>query len=512
MKPQFLKQIAIFMLLVFMAGYIPPAANAQTATKQEPVLLVKIRNIERFLNDVERLMPQTAQQIQAMRVMFQGTAWMDPERSNTVGMFLEDTKTKLILLIPFRTANTRFQATLNAAARKDYYIAAIPPQPNFAVSPAVEETLLKASMTPVLGSITLETSPSRLLPMIEPQMDAALKKMEATQPPPTNPSGLPALDTRVVMSEMLNFSKQMETLRLGMDLSDNILTLQYDIDALPNTLLARILSDPKKDARLMSFPCDLPIQFRSRAPNMSDMMELANLVYGRLYRQLGINLDEMAELTKAFTGEIAGGISIDANGLVLEAIYIMQPGIKGEDFLQKTYLPWIERYGQQISAMIAKQNNKPQRPFYERTPDSIVNGVKVIGFKENINAILPIVDNKPAIFDKLIVEMRIAAAGDLMFIASDDVKMAALMKKGLGLVKTPAQGLTTQVDIKLGAFLKGIQSLLPPKGTAIVWPDSLSNVTMKAEMRDGKLISRTSINIDDIIKLISSVKEQAAKK
>lgn len=512
MRTKVLKQIAICMFVVLTAGFISPAADAQETNNQNPILLVKIRNIERFLNDIETLMPQTSKQFSSVRTMLQGTHWIDAERSITAGMVLEGTKTNWILLIPFRTANANFQMILNATARKDYYVATFPPQPNSAISPAIEESLLQASITPVIGSITLEASTGRLLHMIEPQLDAALKQMEAFQSAPTNQSGLPQLETRAIFSDMLNFFKQMETLRLGMDLSDNILTLQYDIDALPDTLLARILTDPHSDTRLMNYLSDMPIQFRSRAPGMSDMMELANLVYGRLYGQLGINFDQMSELTKAFTGEIAGGMKMDATGIAMEAIYVLQPGINGEDFLYNTYLPWFERYGQQLSGLLAKQPGGLQSSLYERTPDSLVDGLKVIGMKQNLNAILATTGQNPAIFDKLAFEMRLASAGDLMFIASDDVKMANLIRTAHSLIKTPAQGPTTQVDIKLGALLKGIQSIMPTGGTSMVWPSDLGNMTMKTEMWDGKLTSRTRINIDEIRKLVSAVKAQTLKK
>lgn len=50
------------------------------------------------------------------------------------------------------------------------------------------------------------------------------------------------------------------------------------------------------------------------------------------------------------------------------------------------------------------------------------------------------------------------------------------------------------------------------KGNLASWPDSLSDLTIKAEARDGKLITRTSLNVDEIIKLVSAFQAQTAKK
>ena len=73
---------------------------------------------------------------------------------------------------------------------------------------------------------------------------------------------------------MLKTLRQAETFRYGLDLSGDILTLQLDIDALPNTPLASALIDPGGDSRLMNYPIDAPLQFRSRAHNMTGMMNL----------------------------------------------------------------------------------------------------------------------------------------------------------------------------------------------------------------------------------------------
>lgn len=507
-----LKRMAFCLLVVLVAGFISAAAEAQEAGSQSPLLLIKIRNVEQFITDAGRLMPQVANQLATVRMVLQGTDWIDAGRSLTIGVAQDGATSRAILLVPFRTANAGFQAALNAKARQDYYIASIPPQPAGEVNPEIEEALRKASLIPAFGSISLEASMGRILAMIEPQMEAALKKVDASQLPKTGQPGLPPVDPQIILRDMLGVLRQVETVRMGVGLDGDLLTLQYDMNAMPNTMLAGIMVDPKRDTRLMNYPVDLPVQFRTRAPDFAGMMELTKLVYGQLYRQLGINLDEIAELNNSFTGEFAGGMSIDAGGLALEAIYVLKSGIDGKDFVNKMYLPWMERYGGQISEMAAKQNANLQGPIYKRTADSVVDGIEVTGLKIDLSALMPSGEKAIPGLEKLALEMRIAAAGDLMFVASDDAKMAAAIRKSRSLATAPAQGPTTLVNIKLGSLIKGIQSFLAVKKDQPAALENLGDLAIKAEVRDGKMTTRMSLNVDEIGKLMSAFQTPAAKK
>jgi hypothetical protein len=512
--------IMAFYIVISNSCYFLPAQTAASGEiGQSPTLMIKIRNIEQLLNDIGKLMPptpgsQAGQPMDAVRGMLQGGDWIDPQRSVVIGMFSQGARTNLVAIFPFRAANMLFEKALNATVRKDYYLMNVPPQPGFVISPAAEESLSKASMAPSAGSLVVKISADKFLAMVEPQMAAVYKGMAAgSQPGQTSlPPGISAQDIQATMTDMLKTLKQAETLRLGMDISGNVLTLQYDIDALPNTLLAGVLTDPGDDTRLMDYPIEMPIQFRARAHNTSDMANLAGMSFGRIYRQLGLNLDDMKEINKDLTGETAGGLKVTSNGLELESISVLQPGISGEDFLQNKYLPYLERYNPQISNLAAQQTGLPPAQIYERTADSLVAGIKVLGVKAKLNVINPPGEKKTGIFDKQVFEMRMAAVGNLVLIASDDAKMESLINKSRGLSPTPAHGPMLRLDMKLGAFLSEVMSLLPSGGTPAVWPDDFGNLTMQAEMNNGKLAARISFNIDEMKKLTSFFNAQAVKK
>jgi hypothetical protein len=498
--------------------------SAQTAasrdTSQSPTLLIKIRNVEKLLSDLEKLMPSTPgssanQQLAMARTMLMGSSWIDTERSIVAGISSNGAKTNMVALIPFRTPNILVEKALNAVARKNYYLTVLPPQPAFTVDQAVEESLAKASITPSSGNLTLEIPASKLAVMAEPQMAAFIMGMAAAQPQPAQ-AGQPQLspqDMQAVMNDMLNMLKQVETLRLGIDFSGNIFTLHMDIDALPNTLMAQILNDPGSATRLMDYPIDMPIQFRSRAHNTSDMMNLLGSGFDRIYRLIGIDINNMKEINKALTGEQAGGIQLSANGLSLEAISVLQPGINGEDFLRNKYLPFLESANQQLSNLVPQQDGQPPAQIYERTADSTVAGIKVMGVKAKVNALKPPDEKIAGIFDKQVFGMRLAAVDNLLFIASDDAKMEALIIKSRNLAPARANGPMFRVDMKLGAFMKGIASLMPSGGTTpAALPDDLGNITMQAEMNNGQLTSQTSFNIDEMKKLAADFKTLSVKK
>jgi hypothetical protein len=518
MKRNLLNLIAICVLAGLVAGLIPAAAVAQDTSAQKPQLLIKIRNLDQFLNDVDKLMsavqesktapPQTAM----LRGMLQGTDWIDPQRSIVAGIMLKDPKPEIAILVPFRKENPGFKAMLGATAGENYYLGTIPPQPGFSVSPAMKDALLKASSSVTKGSLVIEAAAGPLLDQVEPQMNAAMKMAVNSPQAQANPGGISPQASMEAVSSFLKIFRQAETVRYGLDISGDTLTLLFDMDALPNTPLSGLLSDPGGDSRFSSYPIDMPIQLRTRA---NDMAGMVNLLMGSgldsFYRQMGIDFGRMGDIVKQFTGEMAGGANFSSNGIAMEFVYVLKPGVDGDSFISKTYMPWLEKYGSELSSAASKQTGNPPVPIYKRTADSTVAGVKVRGVKGEISAILPPEMRKNEVINKFAVESRIAAIGDMMFVAPSDAQLEALIRKSQSFKKSPAQGPIIQAEVDLGAFIKGIQSFIPPTGKSVVWPDNLGKMTMAAEMNNGKLATQTSFNMDVLRKLVAVIRDSARK-
>jgi hypothetical protein len=514
------KMIWLIMFCLFaglVAGFAPMAVDAQETSGQEPILLIKIRNIDQFQSDVEKIMPPTeaskaGPQIAMFRGMLQGTDWIDPERSIVGGMIMEAQKTVWVMVFPFRQPNPNFQKSLSAVAGPDYYVAAFPPQPELAVNPAVEQSLVAASKAPADSNVVLEMAAARLLAMADPQMAALTKKLEDSPAPKTGPANISPQQIQTMMAEMLKTLKQIDLLRLGFDLSGDIFTLQFDVDALPNTPLAGVLTDLGGNTRVMDFQVDMPIQFRSRAHDMFGILDLMKAEIDPIYQQMGISLADMEDIIKVFTGEMSGGMKVASDGFTMEGMMILQPGTNGEDFLHNTYMPWFERYNKQITEALAKAAGKPTTQLYERTADSTVAGLKVVGIRTNISSIVPPEEQKKNPFLDQPFEMRLAAVNDLLFFASNDATMESLISRGQNLASIPAKGPTVEFEIELGAFFRDIQSMIPAKDGSIPWPEDPGKLSIQSEMRDGKLITRTSINIAEMSKLMSAIQSRAASK
>lgn len=508
-----MKLIVFCIFSGLIAGFIPPMASAQGEAGEVPVLLIKIRNIDQLLNDVERLILMTpgskeAQQFGMVRGMLQGTDWIDPERSSVVGLFWTGMTPSFVAMIPFRTVNAGFQSTFNAIEGTDYYMMPIPPLPpqqQATVSLAVEQSLVNASQSATTASLVIEAEARVLLAMVEPRINAMLTTIENTPQPETGKSDMSPHDVQEMVSGMLKTFQQVEILRMGLDIDGDILTMQYDLEALPGTFLAGVFVDVGGDSRLADYQVDMPVRFRSRAHNVAGMMEMEMSYMGQMYRQLGIDIDEMSAMAQSSTGEMAGGLKISSEGLAYEMVSIFQPGVDGETYTSNTYSTLFESFNQVISDLIAKETGREVGPLFEETAGSVVAGVNVKGLKLNLASVIPPEKLNGNPFADMAFEMRMAALGDMSFLASDDAAMENLINSVSGLAGSPAAGATTQVDIDLGAIVEDIKSLLPPEVPSFPIADDLGEVIVSTTLGDGIMTSRASFNVAKLIKLITTI-------
>ncbi|MEJ2108446.1 MAG: hypothetical protein P8Z37_00750 [Acidobacteriota bacterium] len=508
-----------FAFLLLLAGLIfsvmPATSNAQGGPDQDPLLTVKISDIDKLLNDIEGIATQipganVKQQFDQIRMMLQGTDWIDTGRCITIGVVMGNAQPSGIALIPFLTPNETFQNMYGASAGTDYYVLPVPPGQNLVVSPALEQMLNESSKIPVSGSIVLEASAGKILTMMEPAMAAVLAQIENSQPADAPPNPLSTEDMNTIFQEMFAIMKQAEIIRFGLDFSDDAVSILADIDAQPGTELAEALVDVGGNPRLMNYPFDMPLQYHMRAYNMYGAQKLMKSYIGNIYGMLGVDIDieNVMQMSKNFTGEAAGGINITPEGLTIRTATVLQPGVDGEAFLRDSYLPMLESYSTKISELSAEQDDSPETVIIQRTADSSIGGINTMGIKMHLQS--PDASNGSGL-DNMEIEMRFAAVDDLVFITSSDAEIKDLIDGTSNLTPVPASGPTGSMALDIAALLNTVKSMMPPGQPVPEFPEDLGPITTTFDMKDGRLATRTRIGMDMINKLVSYIAAEASK-
>ena len=497
-----------WILAVFMMGGMLPAYGQNTPDAAPPNLLIKIRNIDRMLQDLEALMPSNpgadaSSQTAMIRGMLQGTDWIDPTRSIVAGMNYDGQVTSWLVLVPFQAPNENFQSAYGAIAGEDYYAMRFPPAPEMKLSGPERNFLVQASRQSSEANILVEMAAHDVLLKSENQIEAAIQAMAASTTSGDAQAPFTPEETQIMVRDFMAAFKQVDTLRLGLDIDSEALMLLLDVKGTQGSYLSGLLTDQKTDVRLGAYQPDYPMQFRSRAYNMVGVMQMLGASFGQIYTKMGFDFDELAEIAKGLTGEMAGGMALDQNGMTFEMVYALHDTVNGETYLTQVYLPWFEKYNRRMAALMEDQTGQPVTPLYERMPDTTVAGKNVIGVRTRFPAMTPTGNQMPAnaIFQDY--QTRMTAVGDLILAASSDATIEKMINQVDGLQKTPAEGPLAEFSMDMGAYLRGLQSLMPDSGQAVAIPADIGDLTMQATMQEGELTTRTRINVQDIQQMVT---------
>jgi len=513
MKIRTVNSIAICLFSVIALLCAPVLASAQGAVDQEPILVIKIPDINKLLQAMTPATPgaNTAGPNQMISMMLHGTDWIDTNRSMVAGLHKEGAKSSLVYLIPFNTPNSSFENAYHPIPGGDYYLTTLPPQQGLIVSPAFEQSLVNASMTPTTrGDLVVEIEAGKALAEAEPEILASLEKAAAMQPnQPANPP-ISQENIQSMVKRLLNLGKQADIIRLGLDFGQDFLTLNMDIEAIPGTELANALVDVGGSTRLANFPIDMPIKAYTRPYNIPGITDLYGNIYQPLFAQLGMDSQDIDVMSKISTGESAGGFNITPEGVDMKAVSVLQPGTDGESFLVNEYVPFLERYSRTFPNITAPKTDTPAAPFFVRTDDSTVAGARVIGYRIDFSSLAKSDAKLP---QNLKMDFRIAAVKDLMFMASNDASLAELINGTRNLAPSPASGPTGRVVIDTPAFFSGLMSLMPPNVPPPPFPLDLGEITSQFTFENGKMESETRLDAAALTKMVMAIaaQVQAAK-
>ena len=504
-------------LAVFMLGGMLPAYGQTPTDAERPSLLIKIRDIDQVLQDMESLMPSNpgadaASQTAMIKGMLQGTDWIDPLRSIVAGMQYDGQATSWTVLVPFQTPNENFKGAYGAIAGEDYYVLRFPPAPEMTVSETEQAYLVQASRQSSDTNLIVEMTVHDVVRQSETQIESAIQAMAANAATGDAPAMLTPEELQGMARDFLATLKQVDTLRVGLTIDPEALLLLLDVKGVPESYLAGLLTDPKTDVRLGGYQPDYPMQFRSRAYNAAGFLQMLGASLGQVYRKMGFDFDELGEIAKGITGEMAGGMALDQNGMTFEMIYALHDTVDGNAYLEEVYLPWFEKYNRRMAALVEAQSGQPVQQLYERTPDTTVAGRKVIGVRTRFPAMTPA--GQPSAAAALQdYQTRMTSVDGLILAASTDAAIEKMIQQMGSFQKGPAQGPLAEFSMDLGAYLRGLQYLMPNAEPSVTIPPNLGDLSMQAALLEGELTTRTRIDVQDmrqLMTLFASLSAQAA--
>ncbi len=475
-------------------------------------IVIKVGRVEKLLEIIDKTAQSMNNQGQAapsmfLRSMLQGTDWIDPERAIVIGAVFNpaaEKDTSAAALIPFRKPNENFKTNYNAIAGSDYYIFALPPGQGGVVSDPMEEALITASLSAPEGLVSADIAAARLIDKAEPQIKAKLQKLgqQVAQAPETD---MDPEQTKQMLSALIETGRQVRRLSFGMDSSKGDFVFFFNIGALANSRLAEVFKSAgeDKDLLLADYTRDYPVHFRSKPYDVNAVMDLLDTHFGPLYQQMGIDFGKLTRIMQYFSGEAAGGIAFDSNGVTMEVIAGLDEKQEvPQDYLETVYIPWLLDYGQAMADYLNEQSPEIKLgPLFQPMPASEVAGHSVNGVRFN----MPSTGPEPQMDFEF--EMRMTRLDSMILMASDDDRLERLIDKAKHFEKRKAGGPFMEMDIDLDAYLGGIYQLMPDQ----VKPDKteipeLGDLTYTLDMAGEKLESRYTVAIADVQKMASYFK------
>ncbi len=507
------KVFIAFIGLILMCGW-RSVLSAQEKANYPDTILIRISELEKTLDVIDELIGVVpAQSMNSptaqLRGMLMGTNWIDPTRLIVMVCDFNNAQTSAAMLIPFQQSNENFQMAFKAVAGPDYYVLALPP--GGTVSDAVKAVLVDASGAKATASLSVELNIRALLNKFDAQIMEGLNKLENFPQGEGNPPfGPNPQDIKTMLLKMLEVAEQVETLTMGLDLRPDKITMSYEAKASDGSELAGLFTQGGKTSFLDAYKPKQQMNFRSRSYDMTGMLNLLERCFGKFYESVGINFAGMAAICEGFTGEMAGGASFSKDSFDFEAISVLNDLKSASVFLEEVYMPWMMKFGQDMATAMAKDLGGDAKNLYVQTPDSTVDGYKVIGVKARFPFIaMPNGMNTPGMDMMINSETRMTTVGKLLLMASNDKRLSELIKIAKGLKTVPARGPFMTMDIDMTGYLDFIMDMMPmAPGSKRPLP-KMGRITFLVDLKGGRASAKWSIMTDDIKALVASFKNVA---
>jgi Flp pilus assembly protein TadD len=503
------KAIAAIVIAVTLAAICPPASAQESAAG--PDVIVTITRLAETLDLIDRLAgesrePGKPSPTAIVRGSLMGTHWIDPARPIVVGVNFSNGVSAATALVPFKQPNPDFQSAYNAKPGPDYYVLALPQNPDRPLTDGDEAVLLAAAAFPQEKLVSVKVSLGRLLAANSDKIDQMIAGIDAGRTPEEEPaSPVSPEEVRRMLRSSLALLRQIDTLKLDFDFNQETLSLGYEVAAAADTRLAEAFVSAGETSLLAGLPLEEQIVFRSRAYNLPRMLDLVGQAFGDLYRKMGIDFAGLQKISRAFTGEMLGGMSLGEDRLDFGFMAVLDENIPAGDFLEKEYLPWLLEYGRQISALAEKASGEKAAEPVSITAESTVGGRRVLGCRiEMPMAAFPGPAGPiPARLPIDAYDMRMTTTGQILAVASDDARLAELLERAEKLTVQPATGPLMTGEIDLGGYLAAVKSLVQQDAGDLPPLPTLGRMLFQGDMGEGRASFDMSMRLKDIQGLIA---------
>ena len=512
--------VAVFLLALFIVFMSYQPLPATPVPGETPDIILKINDLEKNLDLIDQVFgssdAQSGQSLSApIRQFLQTTEWVDPSRAMVFGVTIKEPQPVSAALVPFRRPNEAFQSQYNATAENDYYILTLPPGQPLVISTAFKTALNTASRAKDSSFITLEVGLRQLMAKSDQQIQQMLNQMEnmpqtqEVQEMPFSPQ-----DLRQMMQNMMDTAAQLETFKLSLDLNRDKLSILTEARAAAGSELAKLFVASKGISMLGNFKPAHDINFRSRSHDYSGFFEIIKKTFGTIYDKMGIDFSEIAEIMDNYTGEMVGGMSFGDGSIRFEGIDVLKDPQKAANFIEKEYLPWIEKFSQNMVDKIAEMSGeKIENPFM-RAETSTVAGYKVYGGKFNMPNLPAPAGNaaysRPELPEFLKeFEWRFTTVDRYFVYANNDQQLSKMIQKAKTLKPQSVNGPLITMDMDFGSYLKFIASMVPQSSELNRPIPNLGRLYMTFDFKNGKAHSSSTIKMQDIKKMVAFMSQGA---
>jgi len=484
----------------------PGAQAAQKSPGNTLDILIKINRLE----DAPRVVDQLYGSIQQdptqsptmlLRGMLQGTSWIDASRPIVIGIEIKEPKPAIAAAVPFVEPNESFMASFGAQPGPGYYMLALPPGQPLAVSEDALMGLAGALQKPGKLSISVDVALGRILKTREGQIRQNLTNIETL---PNADKMIEAGLTAEKLEKMIDTAIQIQNLSFGVNLDSTEISTLFEVIAQNGTPLSKVLAKGDMQSSLSGCTTNHHMNFRSGEFNIQGLMGLFFSAFGEIYKEMGVDVKGMQDVLSYFTGEMAGGMSYGPNGIQFELIALMKDTAKSSDFIEKTYLPWAEKYSRSIVQKMEKDFGQTLGPIWVRTKPSRVGGYRVSGGKFQM-PMMPGAD--PSLNTIMNYEVRLTMVGNKFIMAADDKRLGQLIQIAKTLRKAPASGPLMSADIDLGSYVGSLLAMVPDMRDMVGTMPKTGRITVTGDLEKGRGVTRTVIPTRDISTLVSYISQ-----